>query len=278
MRTLKRLVIVALCTVAAFALVCLGTLYFAQESMIYFPRAYSSEEIAWAGERAQEISFRTTEGEQKAFFLGAGPGEQLPGRIWLLFGGNASCALDWIPLLDLFGIEDAGFLMIDYPGYGLCEGRPGPQAIAASTEAAVAALAGHLGVEQGEMAGRFATLGHSLGAAAALGAAEHFGIEPIVLLSPFTSLKDMAARIVGRPFSNLLRHDYDNRARVERLLVRDGVQLTILHGSADTIIPLQMGEALADLEPERIDFHAIEGAGHNDIARFGRSVIAAAMR
>ena len=57
---------------------------------------------------------------------------------------------------------------MDYPGYGLCEGRPKRRTIRAGTDAMIAALAGHLGVGEQSLAGEIGYIGHSLGAAVAL--------------------------------------------------------------------------------------------------------------
>jgi len=59
-------------------------------------------------------------------------------------------------------------------------------------------------------------LGHSLGAAAALQAGAVIPARQILLIAPFTSMRAMAKRSVGVPLAYLLRHDFDNEARLGR--------------------------------------------------------------
>ena len=55
-------------------------------------------------------------------------------------------------------------------------------------------------------------------------------------------------------------------------------RITIVHGEADSIIPVAMGRELAALDPERITFHGVPGADHNDLIGVAVEVILAAMR
>ena len=61
------------------------------------------------------------------------PGNDSVQRVWVLFGGNAGLALDWLGLLTQVNSPGVGFLLIDYPGYGACEGSASPETIRSST-------------------------------------------------------------------------------------------------------------------------------------------------
>lgn len=160
-----------------------------------------------------------------------------------------------------------GFLLIEYPGYGNCEGHPCSEAIQNSADMALAALATRLGMAAPDLEPRLQTLGHSLGCAAALGfASRHLGVSRVVLLAPFTSMEDMARRTVGWPLCFLLADNYDNRARVREIAARTNPpELEILAGTNDSLIPFTMGRELAGLAPKIARFLPVEGAGHNDI-------------
>jgi hypothetical protein len=71
-------------------------LYFAQHSMIYHPRPYSSDYARLAGFDGLEITYRIPAGQQTAFYIPCR--NDLPRRIWLAFCGNGSLALDWAGL------------------------------------------------------------------------------------------------------------------------------------------------------------------------------------
>ena len=64
-------------------------------------------------------------------------------------------------------------------------------------------------------------IGHSLGAAAALDFAEHHPVERIVVIAPFTTLREEAARVVGGPLSHLLTENYDNRSALKKILANN---------------------------------------------------------
>jgi pimeloyl-ACP methyl ester carboxylesterase len=195
----------------------------------------------------------------------------------LLCGGNASLALDWLEIIEDYPDEETGFLLLDYPGYGNSQGRAGPEAILESAEAALAELAAGLGVDLREVEGRLQLMGHSLGAAAVLLYAGQHRVNGIVLVSPFTSLKDMATLVVGKPLNRTLRHDYDNRARLREIIARDpGVPITIFHGNHDKIIPVRMGRELAGLFPT-IEYREVANGDHNYILVTAREEIFTAM-
>ncbi|MEN8142849.1 MAG: hypothetical protein ABFQ82_04555, partial [Thermodesulfobacteriota bacterium] len=128
-------ILILLGLVAAFVL----ALIQGQHKMIYYPRPYPSGLKLPAGVIALE--YTTGQGSQTAFYrppLGGENGSVT--SLWLVFGGNASLALGWTDFLADFPDRGAGFLLIDYPGYGRSRGRASPESILESTEKALAAL------------------------------------------------------------------------------------------------------------------------------------------
>ncbi len=262
-------------TILAFGALWLSYLYVAQESLIYYPRRYSEEELAMVSAAVERLEFETSQGSQTAFLIAPRDEE---GKMVLVFGGNAMTALDWVDLLPVPGRPGDGFLLIDYPGYGLCEGRPSPGSIDDSVAAAMQSCAAHLGTSEAQLKERLAVIGISIGSAVALNAAFHHEIKSITLLAPFTSLQEMAARAVGSLFSHMVRHRFDNRARLEAILARGKARITIIHGDRDEVIPITMGRELAEMDPERIAFHAVPGAGHNDLLYMALPLLREAIR
>lgn len=246
-----------------------------QQRMIYYPRPYGEDQAL--PDRGQVLKYTTRQGRQSAFYLAPSGADKNPARLWLLCGGNASLALDWLDLLGDFPDPAAGFLLLDYPGYGDNQGRPGPTAIMASIEAALAALALHLGIERADLEGRIMVMGHSLGAAAVLGYAARHPVGRIVLVSPFTSLKDMAVHHVGPLPAWTLLHDYDNRARLKEILGRSvAPPITIIHGDHDRVVPVEMARELAALS-NQINYLEIARGDHNYLLVTARDEIIQAM-
>jgi len=247
------------------AIAAVSFVFIYQDRFFYFPLHYSVAEV-WAVKSigVRQLNFRTSQGNQAAFFWRNRDSETAPQNVWILFGGNASVALGWIDLIRDFSALDTGFLLIDYPGYGICEGKPDPESILENSEGAVRALEEqmhwHLGPET------LGVLGHSLGGAAALQFAARHAVHKIVLISPFTTMDDMVRGQIHISLGPLLRHKFDNVRTLKSILSRNqNPQITIFHGESDDLIPVKMGRALAQLEPGRIKFVEVRGAHHNDV-------------
>ncbi len=272
-RLLTSLGRIAAASLLAWVLLLLGC----QSRLIYYPTRYEKADLQWF-ERlgGKPLAFQTGEGRQVAHWLPPRDGAPADGRIWLVCAGNASRALDWI---DLCGEVDrsAGWLFIDYPGYGDCEGKPNPDTMKANLVGAVEALAAEQKTTRAALQPRLSAFGHSLGAAAALIAADEFRIRRLVLVSPFTSMTDMGKIVLGRPLCYLNRHRYDNRARLAAIAPLHP-QIDIFHGLEDESIPVRMSQELAATWPDSITLHEVPGAGHNDIGVVAADQLEEALR
>jgi pimeloyl-ACP methyl ester carboxylesterase len=238
---------------------------FFQDRFIYFPVRYPAAQIEEAIKvGAQEVKFQTGQGNQVAFYFRQEHSETAPEKLWLVFGGNGDVALEWLRLIRSFPGTAPGFLLIDYPGYGICEGRPNPQTIRESSECALQALLEQKRWKLG--ADTLCVLGHSLGGAAALQFAATHPVREILVISTFTTMDDMVRAQIHIPLGRLLRHRFDNKASLKAILSRQWIpEIYILHGQADEIIPPKMGRALAQMDSSRINYAEIPGAHHNDI-------------
>lgn len=243
-----------------------------QSRLIYHPQRYHAQVVAHPPAGLEPLRYRVHGHELVAFYRHAEPMR----RLWVLFNGNAGLALHWAEFVRESDPRDA-YLLIDYPGYGASGGSPSPASIRAGADGALSAVAARIGRTPAELSPRLAVLGHSLGAAAALQFAAGHEVERVVLISPFTSLMDMARRMVGRPLCWLLTHRFDNRARLAELRDRPRPpRVAIVHGDADEVIPVAMGRELAASWPA-IAYREIAGADHNGIIDGARTAILAAM-
>ncbi|MCB1098325.1 MAG: alpha/beta hydrolase [Verrucomicrobiae bacterium] len=273
-KSLLRRMISSIITIILGVIVGFGVLiFFLQNSMIYHGAPYEPGEVEAyeSSSRVVRLPFETDQGKQEAYFIVRGQqlenANPIPDRIWLVFGGNASLALDWVDFLALYRGSSAGFLLIDYPGYGNCAGDPSPSSILESTKGAVAALGQHLNWSEVQLSSRFSVLGQSLGAAAGLQAATFYKVHRVVLVSPFTRMLDMARRTTGPLHCHLLRHRWDNIARLEEMAQFTPLpRVSIIHGSDDQVVPVGMGRALGERFRNFVDFTEIAGFGHNDIS------------
>lgn len=274
-RILKSMFRIIIATVLAMILL----LLLFQHLLIYHPRPYNFDASA-RYPFLVPLPYTTAQGRQDAWYL---PPSRLPAQpprhLWVVFSGNGSLALDWVGFLDPPPDPTDGFLLIDYPGYGNCQGHPSPATIQASAEAAFAALAESLRTQPGVLEKDLNLLCVSIGCGAGLNFAIRHPVDRIVLLAPFTSLRDMAQRTVGWPLCWVLLHNFDNRARLRELAARPNPpRVLILHGDADSLVPIAMGRQLASMFPRMITFEAVPGAGHNTVVSDARPQILSAMR
>lgn len=174
------------------------------------------------------------------------------------FHGNAEQLADTVPIGRTLRAKGLGFFAVEYPGYGAANGAtPTESHIYEVAEAALHHLHDVLHVP----IGLTMIEGHSLGSGVAAEMARRGQGGRLVLVSPFTSMISVASMAAPFfPVSLLLLDRYDTLAKAPQLRL----PVLILHGRNDKLVPVAMGERLA----ERIRGSTLaidEGAGHNDL-------------
>lgn len=157
---------------------------------------------------------------------------------------------------DLFALA-----AVDYPGYGLSDGRPTEDGCYRNVHRLYEYLVKERGVDPEDIL----VDGFSIGTGPALELATSEPVGGLVLEAPFYS----APRSVTR--ARILIQDPFPNAKRFRILARDGwVPLLIIHGTDDRVIPFAQGRGLYDYisgyrEYPRSRFIPVPGADHNDI-------------
>ncbi len=235
-----------------------------QGNLMYFPRPYGETTVAdWQmATGGKLIAFTTSQGSQRAFLQG---NLKSPRNLWIVCAGNGSLALDWSDWLEHHAPKQDAWLLVDFPGYGDCEGKPTPKRIRENLTAAVSTAARELGWPERPDPQRLRFFGHSLGAAACLTGASEFGIQRGVLIAPFTSTMAMTRVMTGLPLGFLVWHRFDNLARLDDLAARGPGEVIILHGSDDEVIPVAMSRELAARENGIVRLREIQGGRHNSL-------------
>jgi pimeloyl-ACP methyl ester carboxylesterase len=189
-----------------------------------------------------------------AFYL-----EDTPASPTILFfhgnAGNASHRLDDADRLRSLG---ANVLLVDYRGYGLSEGRPTEPGVYRDAEAALEYLIEGRHARMGDIV----LYGRSLGSAVAVHLAQDRAFAGMVLVSPFTSGRDMAP-VLAKPFAG---KRFDTYGKVGRLRC----PLLVIHGDRDSLVPLEMGKRLFERAGVDKQLVVIEGGGHNDLIAVNR--------
>ena len=234
-----------------------------QHKMIYHPRPYRPQEYPhFVRAEFQEIVYDTSQGKQVAFYkpsLARG----VPKFLWIFFHGNASLALDWAPFIDQIKEPETGFLLIDYPGYGRSEGKASPETILETSELALRETLAALKIKDPPPLGVF---GFSLGGASGLQFSVRHPVKKIVLISIFTSMKELAVYWVGDWMASFLHHDFDNRKHLQELLSKDPApEIYMFHGAKDETVPVEMSRELRELDPKKIKYRELPESSHNSI-------------
>lgn len=248
-----------------------------QSSLIYFPHSYGAGITKeWQSDTSGKfVDFTTSQGRQRAFLQGNLKSAR---NLWILCGGNGTVALDWADWITEHAPQEDAWLLVDFPGYGDCEGKPTPDRIRENLKAAVPLAwnaCGHSGVPD---PARLRFFGHSLGAAACLIAATEFEIQRGILLAPFTSTMDMSRQVTGLPLGFLVWHRYDNSARLAELAARGPGEVMIFHCEDDPVIPINMSRQLAKEQKDRVRLKELLTGGHNPLQQTDPRVVGEALR
>jgi uncharacterized protein len=248
-----------------------------QSKLIYFPHPYSQGATAgWQQETAgKPLDYTTSQGRQRAFLQGD---LKSPRNLWIVCAGNGSLALDWSEWLQTHAPKEDAWLLVDYPGYGDCQGNPTPGRIRENLKTVVPLawreIRGAAALDSSQL--RF--FGHSLGSAACMLASTEFSIQRGVLLTPFTSTMAMSQHMTGLPLGPLVWHRFDNAARLAELAARGPGAVAILHGSADEAIPVSMSRTLAAECKDVVHLLEIPEGRHNTLPQTHAPEITAALR
>jgi alpha-beta hydrolase superfamily lysophospholipase len=173
------------------------------------------------------------------------------------FHGNGEDLAGLGPLVDLLRSIGVGILAVEYPGYGVSR-ADGPPSEAGFYRAGMAAVAY---ARAKAPSSALILEGQSLGTGVASELAARGLASRLVLISPFTSMAEVAGtHFPWLPVGVLLRDRFDTASKATRITV----PVLLLHGSEDEIVPTRMSEDLAGLLP-RATLRIIEGGQHNDL-------------
>ncbi len=108
--------------------------------------------------------------------------------------------------------------------------------------------------------------GESLGTGVATAVAAQRKPIALILEAPYTATVDVAAEAYPwLPVAFLMKDQFPSRERIGAV----SSPVMIIHGTDDTIIPFEHGQALYEKAGEPKTFVAIDGAGHGDLWKRG---------
>ncbi len=262
---------------------------------------------AWIELKERELVFRATPG-QPAGFAGLRAGDSaftlaVPGanpavpdtlQLWWLPQADADAKVDANApaLLYLHGtfrnlyqniqkieaLRAAGFavLAVDYRGWGDSTPIvPSEASIYADANSAWAEL-----VKRQPDPRRRVIYGHSMGGGVAIELAhrKHVGVDYAALVteSTFTRWPDVGAAsgVLGSVLSRFSSQRFDSVAKIGQV----DAPILMLHGSADTTVPVTLGRQLRDAAPKGTRWVEIAGGSHSNLQRDAPEAYQAALR
>ncbi|MBI4861762.1 MAG: alpha/beta hydrolase [Candidatus Riflebacteria bacterium] len=250
----RRVVVGILFSVAVAYVICLVLLLALENKIIFIP----SRDL-WTTPDKRDATFEdvhltTSDGVKiHGWYL---PAREPRATVLFLHGnaGNIADRLDNGIKLTQIGLN---VLLIDYRGYGKSEGTPSEQGIYRDADAAY----DHLLSRPGMSAKKLVLFGRSLGSGAATDLASRRECGALVIESALCSTRALARDI---PIYALFLPFIPDRLRsLEKIrLVRCPV--LVIHGTRDSIIPLDHGQRIFQAANEPKEFYELKGADHND--------------
>lgn len=227
-------------------------LYFNQRNLLYFPEIGDPEACALF----EDTGAKKSDYNGTTFYY-----KQNGGTLVVFYHGNGGTACDRKFLADFFDKQGVSYLFVEYAGYG--DGRSSTQAALEENVRDAEEFIRKLSFNT------LVIMGESLGSGLAVYHATLHAPDKMILVSPYTSVADVAAahyRVY--PARLMIKDNY----RIDFGGRNFGGKLLVIHGREDEIIPLALGEEVfrgapfAEKKPLFVD-----GAGHNDL--FDHSIV-----
>ena len=243
--------------VAAAGYLALGALmFFAQRALMYFPDRARTPPAAAGLPQAEEVTLDTADGEKIIVWHIAPRGDK---PVVLYFHGNGGALNLRADRFRKIAAEGFGLVGVSYRGYGGSTGKPTETGLIEDARAAYAFAAKRY-------PGRIAVWGESLGTGVAVALAAEKPVMRVILDAPYTSTVDVAADLYWfHPVRWLMKDQYRSDLRIKQVKA----PVLILHGDADTIIPIRYGERLLALVPGEKRMVRFKDGWHVDLDRLG---------
>jgi uncharacterized protein len=235
-----------------------------QERVVFQPPSVSPDAPA----PAIRVQFAAADGQQLFGYLISprSVGETNSQTVVIAFHGNADLAAWTVPwATELAERSNVAVFVPEFRGYGGIQGQPTYLTAASDARGALEFAREQLHAKH------IVLFGHSLGTAIAseLALAMRPAPRAVILQSPFTSARDMAARMLVPPvpwlWRRISRVHYDTKSIVAAL----DSPVWVAHGSRDLNIPAHMGRQVYAAARRPAELLVVDGAGHNDVADVG---------
>ena len=147
-------------------------------------------------------------------------------------------------------------IVFHYRGYGPSTGRPSAANLLSDS------LLVHDYLQEVLGSGEFVGIGFSIGSGVAAHLASQRPLAGLIMVSPFDSLKALAAHhYPWLPVSLLLRHNMEPEIELQDV----DVPTAVIAAELDSVVPPRRTESLRQAIVNLVLDHTIAGANHNDL-------------
>ena len=227
--------------------------YLFQSALLFFPQPLSSR--VELNEKTEEVKIQSFDGSMLHGWL-CHVSDKEPQKLIIYFGGNAEEVSHMIPQASMF--EGWAMLLINFPGYGKSEGRPGQDSFFNAALAIYDFAAERDDIDKDNIV----LMGRSIGSGSAVFLAHERKVSSLVLISPFESIRAVAqSKLPFLPVNLILRHKFPSKEYAANI----DVPLLAIYGAADNIIPPLHSKKLAEYWRGEKKIVKLSSFGHNDI-------------
>lgn len=252
---LRRLVIIAATAIFAVWILAIIYLWFWQESVLFHPEPTAAD-YTFDLPDTREIYLEVPGAKLHALYLRQ-PTEKSRGIV-LFLHGNAGNLQTWFTHADFWLDTGYDVLMPDYRGFGKSSGHIESEAqLHEDTLRAWNLVAADYSDKKRVIYGR------SLGTGLATKLASEVSADLLVLVSPYTSMTQIAREYYPWVPHQLLRYPL----RSDLLLPKVRSKILLIHGTEDKVINIEHSRQLQKLNP-KAQLLEIPQAAHNDIHNF----------
>ncbi|MDQ7797519.1 MAG: alpha/beta fold hydrolase [Candidatus Edwardsbacteria bacterium] len=227
--------------------------------MIFYPQRISQAEVEGIRKNhknVEEISLKTKDGiTVKGWFVNNGSAGRP--KILFYFGGNAEEVSYLIEKAPEF--NDWSLVLINYRGYGQSGGKVSERSLYGDA----LEIYDHFINRKDIKDPKIAVMGRSIGTGVATYLPSKRKADAVVLVSPYTSLKDVAkAHYPFLPVGLILKYKFDSSKRVPEIKA----PVLIMVATEDRTIPPRQSYQLAEKWGGKVTVKEIAGADHNSLS------------
>jgi len=238
--------------------VMIGTsLYILQEKLLFMPTILAHDYKYQFEQPFEELFFKT---EADAIINALHFKAENPKGIILYFHGNAGDLSRWGIITASFVEKGYDVLVMDYRTYGKSTGKLSERALYHDAQFCY----DHLKERYNES--EITIYGRSLGTAIATYLASKHHPKQLILETPYYSMVEVAKkRFPMFPVKQLMNYELPTYKFIKTV----ECPITMVHGTADKVIPIQLAEKLYNsLTNEQMTLTIIEGGSHNNLSDF----------